>query len=131
MIPYLIRSVLLTGAAYMVYVGLFKVEKTFTFNRLYLLISLIICLSFPAYHLLPNHVLPRITRETLSFLSDTTSFDDINPIGQSVEVVKPPIVDWVSLFITTYSLVTIVLIMRYFRKISSIDKKWYLLHTFF
>ena len=125
MILYLLYSTIGLGLSFLIYQVLLKKEKTFVFNRFYLLISVIICLVSPILQI-----------ETSFESSPTSGLNAVNVITEkkAVEEIienvtietlrKEPGLNWVPQFLwIAYLTISILFIARFFRNLHHISKQ--------
>lgn len=92
MINYFIYTIISLGSSYAVYVLLLRKQKTFQFNRFFLIGSIFLCLVAPFIELEWFNTVPSITEIPLEKITESTfetlptediTFDEVAPVNQS------------------------------------------------
>lgn len=121
MIDYIFYTITSLGCAFFLYYFLLKKQKTFQFNRLYLLGSVILCLLAPVLEINNFEAIPSITAISLENTEANSFSEEI--IQENTQTVKTTSkfkvfdIIWV-----TYLVITLIFIFRYIKNLIGIIK---------
>lgn len=79
MISYFVYTIISLGCSYLVYVVLLRKQKTFQFNRFFLIGSMILCFAAPFFEFEFLDAVPRITEITVE------NFDETKEVNHDIE----------------------------------------------
>ena len=121
MIDYSIYTVATLGIAYLAYIFLLKRQRSFVFNRLYLIISLLVCLTAPLIEFnFPNEI------PIVSSISYNVLVEQNNLITEVQDLVinetDAPLESSYSIAWMVYIIITTVLCLRLLFNLSSLVK---------
>ena len=117
MISYMIQSSVALALAYLLYELILKKEKSFVFNRFYLLGTVLICLIAPALEFHTDLVIPTISEITVPNLLAANLPVDEEITGLTVENIEKETAIFPQLLLFLYILITIGFVARFSRNL--------------
>ncbi|WP_040278104.1 N-acetylmuramoyl-L-alanine amidase [Psychroserpens damuponensis] len=121
MIDYIFYTIISLGCSFLVYYLLLKNQKTFQFNRFYLLISSALCLLAPILEISTIESVPSLTEISLQ------SFE-AHHVSEAIEIIGTPTATTTSSFTLSrilwsiYVIISICLLFRFFKNLFGIIK---------
>lgn len=121
MIHFLLYSIGSLGLAYSIYIFVLRQEKTFQFNRFFLLISLILCLLAPVLDFESDVMIPNISELTAL----TTDKPDTAQEPLAIDIISEAAEEsynWYPIIFGVYGLITCIFLSRFIRNLYRIRK---------
>jgi len=121
MISYFIYTIISLGCSYVLYVLLLRKQKTFQFNRFFLLSALVLCLVAPFLEFELFKAVPSITQIQLDKFTETDAIiDTVDNVTIREEVTVNPY--RANPVMIIYGLISLLLIIRFSRNLHQIYK---------
>ena len=121
MISYFVYTIISLGCSYVLYVLLLRKQKTFQFNRFFLLSALVLCLVAPFLEFELFKAVPSITQIQLDKFTETDAIiDTVDNVTIGEEVTVNPY--RANPVMIIYGLISLVLIIRFSRNLHQIYK---------
>ncbi|WP_417860292.1 N-acetylmuramoyl-L-alanine amidase [Winogradskyella sediminis] len=119
MISYFVYTIISLGCSYVLYVLLLRKQKTFQFNRFFLLSALVLCLVAPFLEFELFKAVPSITQIQLDKFTETDAIiDTVDNVTIGEEVTVNPY--RVNPIMIIYGLISLLLIIRFSRNLYQI-----------
>ena len=119
---YMLLSTIGLGIAFLLYRLMLRSEKSFVFNRFYLLITLVLCLTAPLLEINTNKELPFVAESAMNELFSATTTSDQHLKGNTVETISKPVELNSQLLLSIYLLMTSLLLIRFIRNLLQLKK---------